>query len=350
MSIGRHVGRAAALAVWFLVVTGRVSVAHAQADSQGPTKADRATAREAYDKGTSAFEKGDFVTALDSFVKANALIPSVQAMYWVALSQDRLGRTEAAIEAYEAVTSRADFAKLSEDKARVVRERLAALKAQSAPPVSEPTPVPVEEIPTPAPEAPEPVASSAVTPISEPPPPPETSSDYWPKKNTAELGVMGGVLFVSPEHHLVGPGKTQRELEVPAGELGIRAAFFPERIFGIEAEWLHGFGQVEDVDDEGGSVSLDTVRAHLVGQLPTSRVVPFALLGGGILRGSSDEMGADTDFELEAGIGVKVMATKLLVPRLDLRAGFTQKNGGGFMDGIAVHPEILLGLSFTLGR
>ena len=95
MSIGRHVEIVLPLAVGFLVLTGCPALVHAQADTKGPTKAERANAREAYDKGTAAFEKGDYVTALDSFVKANALIPSVQAMYWVALSQDRLGRTRA---------------------------------------------------------------------------------------------------------------------------------------------------------------------------------------------------------------------------------------------------------------
>jgi hypothetical protein len=347
MSIGRHVGRAAPLALWFLVVTGSPSLANAQAD-KGITKADRVTAREAYDKGTTAFEKGDFVTALDSFVKANALIPSVQAMYWIALSQDRLGRSEAAIEAYEAVTARADFAKLSEDKASVVRERLAALKAQLAPPVSEPAPAPapveatLEPTSEPPPPAPEPTPA-----LTSQPPPPPTSSDFWPKKNTAELGVMGGALWVSPAHHLVAPDAAQREFEAPVWEVGVRAAFFPERVFGVEAEWTHGFGEVSDDD---GSASFDVVRGHLIGQLPSTRVVPFALLGAGVMRGSSDAMGDDTDFQLEGGLGLKVIATQVLVPRLDVRAALTQKNGGGFMDGVAVHPEVLLGLSFMLGR
>jgi len=43
------------------------------------------------------------------------------------------------------------------------------------------------------------------------------------------------------------------------------------------------------------------------------------------------------------------MATRLLVPRIDARLSMTQKDGGGFTDGVAVHPEILLGLSFRLG-
>jgi hypothetical protein len=88
----------------------------------------------------------------------------------------------------------------------------------------------------------------------------------------------------------------------------------------------------------------------LIGQLPTSRLVPFALIGAGMLRGTSDPTGSDTDFDLQVGAGFKVMATKILVPRLDVRLNMTQKDGGGFTDGIAVHPEILLGVSFTLGR
>jgi hypothetical protein len=352
MSIGR-----ATLAVWFLVVSGSPVLAHAQTDeAKGTSKADRATAREAYDKGTAAFEKGDFVTALDSFVKANALIPSVQAMYWIAQAQDRLGRTDAAIEAYEAVTSRADFSKLSEDKASVVRERLAALKASIAPAPVEPATPSSEAVPPPDTELPPPQPAPEPTPVppSEPPPLPVTSSDYWPKKNTAELGLMGGAMWVSPSHNLVEAGREQREFDAPAWQIGLRAAFFPERVFGVEAEWAHGFGQVKALDfvngGSAGSANFDVVRGHLIGQIPTSRLVPFALLGAGIMRGSSDEMGADTDFLLQAGLGLKVMATKLLVPRLDIRAGFTQQEGGGFTDGIAVHPEVLLGLSFTLGR
>ena len=83
---------------------------------------------------------------------------------------------------------------------------------------------------------------------------------------------------------------------------------------------------------------------------PSSRAVPFALLGAGFLHSKSDVSGADTDFLFEAGLGLKVMATKILVPRLDARVGLTQKKGGGFADGVVFHPELLLGLSFVLGR
>jgi hypothetical protein len=349
MSIARHVGLVAPVAVWLLVATAP-RAALAQAGDKGPTKAERASARDAYDKGTTAFAHGDYVTALDSFVKANAVIPSVQAMYWIAQAQDKLGHSDAAIEAYEAITSRADYSKLSEDKAGVVRDRLAALKAAAAPPPPPASPPAAEPPPPPAAEPPPPVATLPSPPIDEPPPRPETDV-VLPARNTAELGVLGGAMFVSSTHGLVKAGHTQREFDGPAWQVGLRAAFFPEKVFGVEGEYAHGFGSAKDSGGSaGGNAKFDVIRGHLIGQLPTSRVVPFALLGAGLLHGNSKPNGADNDFLLEAGIGLKVMATKLLVPRLDFRLNATQKKGGGFSDGLAISPEVLLGLSFTLGR
>jgi hypothetical protein len=55
------------------------------------------------------------------------------------------------------------------------------------------------------------------------------------------------------------------------------------------------------------------------------------------------------DFLLQAGVGAKLYATDVIVPRLDFRLNLTQKQGGGFADGVAVHPEVLLGLGFAFG-
>lgn len=351
MSIVRLPGLAAGLAGWLCVSLAAPLMAQAQ-DAKTPSKQERQAAREAYDKGTKAFEKGDYIEALDSFVKANALIPSVQAMFWIARAQDQAGKPDAAIEAYEAVTRRADYAKLSEDKQATVRERLATLKAQQAPPPAEPPPaVPAPVEPPPA-EPPPPAPVVQETPI-EPLPLPvvhSDSDDYLPKKNLGELGIMGGALFVGGNNNLAAAGKSPGEYKKPVWQMGARAAFFPERVFGVEVEYAHGFGRLEN--DAGGSESanFDSLRGHLIGQLPSSRAVPFALIGGGILRAQSDTTGADTDFLFEAGVGLKVMATKLLAPRLDARLGLTQKEGGGFSDGLAPHAEVLLGLSFVLGR
>jgi len=348
MSIARRVGPAARFVTCLLLAVFTARSAHAQ-DDKGPTKAERAAARDAYDKGTASFEKGDYVTALDSFVKANALIPSVQAMYWIAQSQDKLGRTDAAIEAYEAITARGDFNKLSEDKANTVRTRLAALKpppSVEAPP-AEPAPAP-EPAPEPAPVASEP--APATMPVNQPPPLPADRGPL-PARNTAEIGILGGALLVSDSNNLVEGGHSHRSFEQPTWQMGVRAAFFPEKVFGVEGEYAHGFGTVERLaGSPSASADFNVLRGHLIGQLPTSRFVPFALLGAGVVHGTSNPTGSDADFLLEAGLGAKVMATKLLVPRLDFRLNMSQKEGGKLTDGVALHPEVLLGLGFTLGR
>jgi hypothetical protein len=364
MSKRRFPGLSAAFAS--LLVASAVSGTASAEDepSRTPTKAERQTARDAYDKGTRAFDQGDYAVALDSFVKANALIPSVQAMYWIARSQDELGNGSAAIEAYEAITARGDFSKLSQDKAAMVRQRLAALKAAAEPPPPPPAPEPPAPEPLPPPPAPEPAPPpppppppSQASPVLPLPLPPEPdANELLPQRNTAELGVMGGALFVSPDHNLVGAGRPHQELNTPVWQVGLRAAYFPLTVVGVEAEWAHGFGSGKDDDERA---HLDVVRGHVIAQLPTNRFVPFVLLGAGLLRSSHAEgtraypgtsMGADTDFLLQGGIGFKVMATELLVPRVDLRLGMTQAEGGAFSDGVALHPELLFGLSFTLGR
>ena len=88
----------------------------------------------------------------------------------------------------------------------------------------------------------------------------------------------------------------------------------------------------------------------MVGQLPTFFIVPYAVLGTGFIHGSSNIDGNDADLLFDAGIGAKVMSTKLLVPRIDLRFNVTQEEGGGMTDGIAVSPELMLGLDFVLNR
>lgn len=350
-------GWAASLLAWFLLTVP--SPARAQASEPTPTKADRAAARDAYDGATAAFERGDYVAALDGFVAANALIPSVQAMFWIAQSQDKLGRTEAAREAYEAITARGDFVKLNPEKAATVRSRLSALRAQlkpapATPAAAEPT-TPSEAAPSPAP-APIPVVAAPVQSAPAPFPPEAPSNEpradeLVPARRTVELGAFGGALLVSDSHNWVERGHAHTPFDGPAWQVGLRAAFFLESFAGVEAEWAHGFGNEAHVGTAGGSsAQLDALRAHLVGQLPASRIVPFALLGAGLLHASSDRNGSDTDLLLEAGVGLKLIASKLLVPRLDFRLNVAQKQGGGLSDGFAAHPEVLLGLGVTLGR
>ena len=104
------------------------------------------------------------------------------------------------------------------------------------------------------------------------------------------------------------------------------------------------------LDSGGDSAQFDIGRGFVVGQVPFERFVPFARVGGGVIRAKSDRLGKDTDFMLITGIGAKVAVSKVFTPRLDLQLDMTQKVGGGFSEGIALHPEILLGIDFTLNR
>jgi hypothetical protein len=172
-----------------------------------------------------------------------------------------------------------------------------------------------------------------------------------PRRNTVELGVMGGALLVSDSNNLVEGGGTHRSFEQPTWQIGARAAFFPLKALGVEAEYTHGFGRAEKLDTSpSAAAEFNALRGHVIAQLPTSRFVPFALLGAGLLHGTSKPTGSDADLSLVAGFGAKVMATKLLVPRIDFRLGMTQKEGGTLADGVAVHPELLLGLALRLGQ
>jgi hypothetical protein len=91
------------------------------------------------------------------------------------------------------------------------------------------------------------------------------------------------------------------------------------------------------------------VRAHAIAQLPDSRFVPFVLLGAGVLSAKSVEMGYDSDFLLDLGIGGKYFVTSHVVPRLDLRLDMTQREGGGISKGVALHAEVMLGVSVNFG-
>jgi hypothetical protein len=61
------------------------------------------------------------------------------------------------------------------------------------------------------------------------------------------------------------------------------------------------------------------------------------------------EMGSDADLLLDLGIGAKYMVTHHVVPRLDLRLDMTQREGGGVSNGVALHGEVMLGISVNFG-
>jgi hypothetical protein len=319
------------LGIAILIATGTAPPA-AAADA-------RATARQAYDAGTVAFEKEDYAGALAQFKTAHDTLPSVQALFWIARSLDKLGQTDEAIKTYQEVSDHPDFAKLSEDKRTTTQERLSALKAEQSPP---PAPV-VEQLP----RGPAPPGQFA--------PPPQGEPKLKWKNHLFELGVITGPLFLNSKHNLVEPGRAHADYTL-AWLLGARFGYYPVPFVGFELDGAHGWGRAKEaaqassvrIEDDGAQ--FNTARGYVVGQYPIGRFVPFALVGGGVIHASSERLGDDVDFMLVGGAGAKVAVTKLFTPRLDWHLSMTQKQGGGFSEGLALHNEILLGIDFTLGR
>ncbi|HET7545740.1 MAG TPA: PEGA domain-containing protein [Polyangiaceae bacterium] len=94
-----------------------------------PDKKTKDAARKAYGEGEKAYAAGDFSAAYTGYSKANELIPSVQASYWVAKSLDQGGKTDEAIKGYEALLADPNASKLGEEKLADANARLTALKA-----------------------------------------------------------------------------------------------------------------------------------------------------------------------------------------------------------------------------
>ncbi len=169
---------------------------------------------------------------------------------------------------------------------------------------------------------------------------------YVPEPNLWELGLFGGILFPSKSHRLIEPGSefAQQPFD-PAGELGVRFAYYPLSFLGAEIEGAAMPTRTED----GRSAGLHAGRGHLLAQLPGASITPFLLGGFGVLGAVSEAMGTDNDPAFHFGAGVKAALDAYLLVRLDVRDTLTQRVGGS--DGHQTHhPEVLLGLSFTLER
>jgi outer membrane protein OmpA-like peptidoglycan-associated protein len=188
------------------------------------------------------------------------------------------------------------------------------------------------------------------------------SDDYWhqfrPTPMALELGVYGGVALFSKQHNLQNL-ETIEETQAsghqqlkPALDLGLRAGFYPLSWLGAEGE----LGVIPSKTKESGdSATIWTYRLHAVAQYPAYRLVPFVLVGAGgmNMRSNLTGLGKDSDPEFHVGVGVKYAILQCLSARLDLRDNFMQENRANpsIEDGDLVQNfEVLLGVSFTLGR
>lgn len=188
------------------------------------------------------------------------------------------------------------------------------------------------------------------------------ADDYWhqfrPTPMALELGVYGGLALFSKEHNLQNleiidesPAIGHQQLKTGL-DLGLRAGFYPLSWLGAEGE----VGVIPTKTKESGDrATIWTYRLHAVAQYPAYRLVPFVLFGAGgmNLRSNLGALGKDSDPELHVGVGVKYAILQNLSARFDFRDNFMQQNRANpsIKDGDLVQNfELLLGLSFTLGR
>jgi outer membrane protein OmpA-like peptidoglycan-associated protein len=177
---------------------------------------------------------------------------------------------------------------------------------------------------------------------------------WAPQAGMGEIGIYGGVWF--PSRHLElyaatqdAAGQGNQLLRLVAPDVGLRAGYYPLRYLGVEVE---GGAMPTRTLDSGNRATAWNVRGHVVAQLGLWSVTPFMLVGTGVLGMASDAapngIGTDQDVEIHFGGGVKVYVNRLIQLRLDVRDVVSNRQGVG--DGLTSSPEILLGLSLTLGR
>ncbi|MCH9688382.1 MAG: OmpA family protein [Deltaproteobacteria bacterium] len=169
---------------------------------------------------------------------------------------------------------------------------------------------------------------------------------YRPRRNSWEVGFFGGAWLPSSSIELHHPELDFAGYRPAALDLGVRAGYYPLRHFGLEGEVAFMPGAVE-----GGGRSLTySARAHGILQLGIGRIVPFAVLGGGVLavRSGDDAAGRNADEALHVGGGVKFWATRNMLIRLDVRDVMSPKQGLSVVSP-AHNLEVLLGLSWALG-
>ena len=162
------------------------------------------------------------------------------------------------------------------------------------------------------------------------------------KANYFEVGLFGGALFPSSNHAFQTTGQHQK-FDSPAPEIGARVAYFPLAFLGAEVEGMAAGTKTES----GASADLWATRVHGIVQLPGHELIPFALIGGGLMGAGSNPLGQDADKLFHFGAGAKLGLDDFLGLRLDLRDNLTQKNHAE-SGTLTHHPEVTLGLTFTL--
>lgn len=185
-----------------------------------------------------------------------------------------------------------------------------------------------------------------------PPGAPEGPAAPWirrfrPTPQRLEPGVFAGAFFPSANHELYQYDKLWQSYARAAPSFGLRLAYLPLRFLGAEIEGSLTPTAISDtMSSEGARALLFAGRGHVIAQLPFYSVVPFVVLGGGLLGTRGDTLGKDVDLAGHFGGGVKVHVHRNVAVRLDIRG--TVGSGHGTETRRVVYPEVLLGISVPL--
>jgi outer membrane protein OmpA-like peptidoglycan-associated protein len=171
-------------------------------------------------------------------------------------------------------------------------------------------------------------------------------SRYTPRRNMWEVGFYGGLWLPASNIEL-----HDRNLPPPirydlSSLLGLRVGYYPLRHFGLEGELAMMPTRLET--EQRAFVS--TARAHAVVQLGLWRLVPFALVGGGVLsvRSEPNAAGRNGDEALHVGGGLKFFVKEHIALRLEGRNVMSPKEGAT-PKAPAHSQELMLGFSMALG-
>jgi len=107
-----------------------LALAQAKGAAAAPDPKKRDAARKAYQGAEKDYGAGKYAEAYAGFKKANEILPSPHAEYWMAMALDKQGKGEDAAAAYEKLLAHADVSKIGDEKLGQVKDRLAELKGK----------------------------------------------------------------------------------------------------------------------------------------------------------------------------------------------------------------------------
>ncbi|MBL4688959.1 MAG: OmpA family protein [Nannocystaceae bacterium] len=172
---------------------------------------------------------------------------------------------------------------------------------------------------------------------------------WEPQRHLVEVGGYGGIFMPSTEHDLYDPATAPPDpFWSVGGEAGLRAAYFPIKPLGIEAEFGANLLRQRNITND--PVFVYGFRGHAILQMPMFRVVPFLLGGYGLLgvRSQLVILGSDVDPAFHYGGGVKLNIVRWLSARVEARQIVTASEARA--DSGTFHFQALAGLSVTLNR